>query len=133
MAKTGFSLRCWNKFNKNEKTQEDFKISNKEITSINISGNKVSQRYYQSNIRSSKIKRKLQQTISLKSCNLSPSRSQAVYCQAVYCQAVLSQAVFCQAVLSQAVFFSCQAAHSQAVAKQSKRMKIWIFSTIIST
>ena len=39
MAKTG--LRCWNKFNKNEKTQEDFKISNKEITSIKINGNKV--------------------------------------------------------------------------------------------
>ena len=39
MAKTG--LRCQNKFNKNEKNQEDFKISNKEITSINISGNKV--------------------------------------------------------------------------------------------
>ena len=39
MAKSG--LRYWNKFFKNKKTQEDFKISNKEITSINISGNKV--------------------------------------------------------------------------------------------
>ena len=88
MAKTG--LRCWNKFNKNKKTQEDFKISNKEITSIIKSGNKV-----------------------IVSVNQAVIYCQAVLSQAVYCQAVLSQAVFCQAILSQAVF--CQAVLSQAV------------------